>query len=99
MDKSGKRFVNGVKVKLTVGSGKNKKALTLVSGNYGKGKGVCAYATNMLPAGTHKVTVTSAVVNYAGSASSKVALKASAKKIPPWWEIISNGKATSHGLK
>ncbi|MEE0939225.1 right-handed parallel beta-helix repeat-containing protein [Methanobrevibacter sp.] len=99
VDKSGKKFVNGVKVKLTVGSGKNKKALTLVSGNYGKGKGVCAYATNMMPAGTHKVTVTSAVVNYAGSASSKVSLKASAKKIPPWWEIISNGKATSHGLK
>ena len=98
-DKTGKKFVNGVKIKLTVGSGKNKKTITVVSGNYGKGKGVCAYSTNMLPVGNHKITVTSAVVNYVGSASSKVALKASAKKIPPWWEKISNGKATSHGLK
>ena len=98
-DKTGKKYVNGVKVNISVGSGKNKKTITVVSGNYGKGKGVCAYSTNMLPVGTHKITVTSAVVNYVGSASSKVALKASAKKIPPWWEKISNGKATSHGLK
>ena len=98
-DKTGKKFVNGVKVKLTVGSGKNMKSVTLVSANYAKGKGVCAYSTNMLPAGTHKVTVTSAVVNYAGSASSKVTLKASAKKVGPWWEIVSNGKLSSHGLK
>ena len=98
-DKTGKKYVNGVKVNISVGSGKNKKTITVISGNYGKGKGVCAYSTNMLPVGTHKITVTSAVVNYVGSASSKVALKASAKKIPPWWEKISNGKATSHGLK
>ena len=98
-DKTGKKFVNGVKVKLTVGSGKNMKSVTLVSANYAKGKGVCAYSTNMLPAGTHKVTVTSAVVNYAGSASSKVTLKASAKKVGPWWEKVSNGKLSSHGLK
>ena len=98
-DKTGKKFVNGVKVKLTVGSGKNMKSVTLVSANYAKGKGVCAYSTNMLPAGTHKVAVTSAVVNYAGSASSKVTLKASAKKVGPWWEIVSNGKLSSHGLK
>ncbi|WP_295115367.1 right-handed parallel beta-helix repeat-containing protein [uncultured Methanobrevibacter sp.] len=98
-DKTGKRYVNGVKVKLTIGSGKNMKSIVLVSGNYGKGKGVCAYSTNMLPAGTHKVTVTSAVVNYAGSASSKVTLKASAKKYGNWWEKISSGRATSAGLK
>ena len=98
-DKTGKRYVNGVKVKLTIGSGKNMKSIVLVSGNYGKGKGVCAYSTNMLPTGTHKVTVTSAVVNYAGSASSKVTLKASAKKYGNWWEKISSGRATSAGLK
>ncbi|MEE1128403.1 MAG: hypothetical protein UHW99_00295, partial [Methanobrevibacter sp.] len=84
---------------LTIGSGKNMKSIVLVSGNYGKGKGVCAYSTNMLPAGTHKVTVTSAVVNYEGSAASKVALKASAKKYGNWWEKISSGRATSAGLK
>ena len=75
------------------------KSIVLVSGNYGKGKGVCAYSTNMLPAGTHKVSVSSAVVNYVGSAKSKVTLKSSAKKHGNWWEMISNGKATSHGLK
>lgn len=98
-DKSGKKYLNGVKVKLTIGTGKNMKTVTLVSGKYGGGKGVCAYSTNMLPAGTHKVSVSSAVVNYVGSAKSKVTLKSSAKKHGNWWEMISNGKATSHGLK
>ena len=98
-DKSGKKFVNGVKVKMTVGSGKNMKTVTLVSGNYGNGKGVCAYSTNMMPAGTHKVSVTSADIKYVGSAASKVTLKASAKKYGSWWEKISNGINTSYGLK
>ena len=67
------------------------------TGKLANGKGACAYSTNMLTVGKHKVTVTPADIKYSGSKSATLKIKASAKKYKAWWEKVSKGKVTSVG--
>lgn len=89
MDKSTKKPVNGVKLKLYVYKGRKVvKKITLKTKKFSKYKGVTGYATNKLSVGTHKVVIKSVSKNYKGSAKSKMKIKKSAKKYSSWVQVI-----------
>ena len=96
-DNTGKKYLNNIKLTLSIKNGKTYNTVTLITGNYKSGKGVSAYSTNMLTVGSHNVKVETADIKYSGSASKSVKVLASAKKYKNWWEKISKGKKTSYG--
>ena len=98
-DKSGKKYLNGIKVTIKIKDGKNYKTVTLTTGKFAKASGVCAYSTNMLAVGKHAVTVKPASVKYSGTGKGTLKIQSSAKKYGKWWTKVNNGKESSHGLK
>ena len=98
-DKSGKKYLNGIKVTIKIKDGKTYKTVTLTTGKFAKASGVCAYSTNMLAVGKHAVTVTPASVKYSGTGKATLKIQSSAKKYGKWWTKVNNGKESSHGLK
>ena len=98
-DKSGKKYLNGIKVTIKIKDGKNYKTVTLTTGKFAKASGVCAYSTNMLAVGKHAVTVKPASVKYSGTGKATLKIQSSAKKYGKWWTKVNNGKESSHGLK
>ena len=98
-DKSGKKYLNGIKVTIKIKDGKNYKTVTLTTGKFAKASGVCAYSTNMLAVGKHAVTVKPASVKYSGTGKATLKIQSSAKKYRDWWVKVNNGIESSHGLK
>lgn len=91
-----RKLLNNVKITLNIKNGNSYKTIKLVTGKFKGNNGVCAYATNMLTTGKHKVTVAPTDVKYSGSVSKTVTLKSSAKKYGNWWQKISKGKMTTY---
>jgi predicted outer membrane repeat protein len=83
-NKATKKPVNGVKVKLLIYTGKTYQTVVLKTKKMGKMKGVCGYGTNTLTVGSHKVVIQPENIKYSGSATSKMVIKKSAKKVLPW---------------
>ncbi|WP_298521601.1 right-handed parallel beta-helix repeat-containing protein [uncultured Methanobrevibacter sp.] len=88
-NKATKKQINGVKVKLLIYTGKTYKTVTLKSKTHNGYKGVCGYGANIFSVGTHKVVIKPVDIKYDGSASSKMVIKKSAKKIPAWSKKIT----------
>lgn len=88
-DKSTKKALNGVKLKLYIYKGKKVvKTITLKTKKFGKYNGVTGYATNRLSVGKHKVLIKPLSKNYNGLAKSKMVIKKSAKKYKSWMSYI-----------
>ena len=84
MNKKTKKFINGVKLKLKIYTGKKYKTVILKTKKAHGGNGVCAYATNQLSVGKHKVVITPVLLKYNGSKKVTMKIKKSAKKVPGW---------------
>ena len=93
--KIGKKPIkNGVKFNIYVP--KRKKPITVVTGTFKKGnevnKGFVGYGTNLLSAGTHKITIKPVGFKYTGSKTIKIKIKKGTNKYRKSETIISKGK-------
>ena len=84
IDKKTKKFLNGVKLKLLIYTGKKYKTIKLKTKKFAGAKGVTVYATNKLSVGKHKVKISPVSFKYVGSKTTKLVIKKSAKKYPKW---------------
>lgn len=80
MNKKTKKFINGVKLKLLIYTGKKYKTVTLKTKKFEGAKGVAGYATNQLSVGKHKVKITPVNFKFSGSKTTALKIKKSAKK-------------------
>ena len=92
-DKTLKKYVDGIPVKLMIYTGKKAKTYRLAT-SYDKDEkqhGALAYITNALTVGKHKVKLV-AYGNYKGTKTSKITLLKSAKKNPQLYAYTKKGK-------
>lgn len=92
-DKTLKKYVDGIPVKLLVYTGKKYKTYKL-STSYIKDEkqhGGIMYLANMFSVGKHKVKIV-AYGNYKGTKYSKITIRKSAKKNPPIYAYTKKGK-------
>lgn len=83
-NKKTKKYVNGVKLKVLVYTGKTYKTINLKTKKVHGVKGFAGYATNELSVGKHKVKIIPADIKYGGSKTTKMTIKKSARKYPKW---------------
>lgn len=83
-DKSTKKLLNGVKIKLFVYTGSKYKTITLKTKTINKYKGSIIYATNKLSVGKHKVIIRPVSIKYKGFAKTTMTIKKSAKRYNAW---------------
>ncbi|WP_405308654.1 hypothetical protein [Methanobrevibacter sp.] len=83
-DKSTKKLLNGVKIKLFVYTGSKYKTITLKTKTINKYKGSLIYATNKLSVGKHKVIIRPVSIRYKGFAKTTMTIKKSAKWYNAW---------------
>ena len=80
-------------VKFNIYVPKRKKPVTVVTGTFNKvNKGFVGYGTNLLSAGTHKITIKPVGFKYTGSKTIKIKIKKGANKYKKSETIISKGK-------
>lgn len=89
LNKKTNKFLNGVKLKVLIYTGKKYKTLNLKTKKIKEGKGLVAYATNELSVGKHKVKITVADLKYKGSKTTCFKISKSAKKYPKFTMVIS----------
>ena len=94
-NKSTKQYVNGVKLKLKIYTGKKFKTIRLKTGQYKNQKGLAKYLTNLPKYGSHKVKI-EIYGNYKGSASGKLVINKNARKYYSAYGFFSKGKAISY---
>lgn len=93
--KKNKKPANNVKLKVKIYTGKKYKTIYLKSGynkKLVKYKGFCAFMTNDLKVGKHKVVISSANKNYQASKTTSIKVTKSIKKDGPILIIVSGGK-------
>ena len=94
-DKKTKKAVNGVKLTVKIYTGKKYKTVKLVSGSnkkITKNKGFCAFMTNDLSVGRHKVVIKVSSKNYVASKTAKVRITKSIKKDGSFLALYTRGK-------
>ena len=80
-------------VKFNIYVPKRKKPVTVVTGTFNKvNKGFVGYGTNLLSAGTHKITIKPVGFKYTGSKTIKIKIKKGTNKYKKSETIISKGK-------
>jgi 5-hydroxyisourate hydrolase-like protein (transthyretin family) len=93
--KKNKKPINKIKLKVKVYTGKKYKTIYLKSGynkKISKYKGFCAFATNALKVGKHKVVITSANKNYKLSKTTSFKITKAIKKYESILILVSGGK-------
>ena len=92
-DKTLKKYVNGIKVKILVYTGKKYKTYKVATSYLkdAKQNGAIMYLTNALSVGKHKVKLV-AYGNYKGTKTSRIILLKSAKKYVPTYAYSKKGK-------
>ena len=75
MNKKTKKFLNGVKLKLLIYTGKKYKTVTLKTKKLDGMKGMVGYATNQLSVGKHKVKITLVKFKFSGSKTTSIKIK------------------------
>ena len=94
-NRSTKEYVNGVKIKLKIYTGKKYKTVKLKTGRFKKDNGLAKYLTNLPKYGSHKVKI-QIYGNYKGSAKGKLVINKNAKKYYLAKGYFSKGKAVSY---
>lgn len=87
--KKNKKPINNIKLKVKIYTGKKYKTIYLKSGS---SKGVCAFVTNVLKVGKHKVVITVVNKNYRASKTSSFKVTKSIKKKSPILVLLTGGK-------
>ncbi len=98
--KKNKKPINKIKLKIKIFTGRKYKTIYLTSAKikHTKLRGYCAFSTNALKIGKHKVVITSANKKYYVSKTSSFKITKDMKKDPSFLFTVSKGKLYQYGF-